>query len=95
LPLFHRADFVIAVDVVLIEILEEWRPYALCGPAGRCPTPDRRIDLLTTNLGVGSSNLSGRASDFNSLWARRRSNFKIKTVFRTANFLVRPLRDGL
>jgi hypothetical protein len=30
LPLFHRTDFVIAVDVVLIEILEEWRPYALC-----------------------------------------------------------------
>jgi hypothetical protein len=65
LPLFHRTDFVITVDVVLIEILEEWRPYALCGPAERCPTPDRGIDLLTTNLGVRSSNLFGRASYFN------------------------------
>jgi hypothetical protein len=26
---------------------------------------------------------------------RRRFNFKIKTVFRTANFFVRPLRGGL
>jgi hypothetical protein len=25
----------------------------------------------------------------------RRSNLKIKTVFRTANFFVRPLRGGL
>jgi hypothetical protein len=36
-----------------------------------------------------------RASDFNGLWARHRFNFKIKTVSRTANFLVRPLRAGL
>jgi hypothetical protein len=30
--------------------------------SGRCPTPDRRIDLLTTNLVVRSSNLFGRAN---------------------------------
>jgi hypothetical protein len=55
----------------------------------------RAANLQTTNLGVGSSNLSGRASDFNGLRARRRFNFKIKTVFKTANFFVRPLRAAL
>ena len=53
------------------------------------------IEHQTTNLGVGSSNLSGRSSDFNGLLARRRSNFKIKTAFRTVNFFVRPFRGGL
>ena len=40
----------------------------------------------TSNLRVGSSNLSERAKDFNGLWPLHRSNHKIKTVFRTVNF---------
>ena len=45
-------------------------------------------NFRTTNLGVGSSNLSGRAKYFNGLCPPHRSNHKIKTVFRTVNFFV-------
>jgi hypothetical protein len=46
----------------------------------------RMEDIQTTNLGVGGSNPSGRASDFNDLHEKRRSKQKIKTVFRTVKF---------
>jgi hypothetical protein len=40
----------------------------------------------TSNLGVGGSNPSERANDFNDLASTRRSRFEFKTVFRTINF---------
>ena len=52
------------------------------------------VGVQSTNLGVGRSNCSGRASDFKGLCAHRRSNSKIKTVFRTVNFFARPLGTG-
>jgi hypothetical protein len=53
------------------------------------------VEIHTSNLGVGGSNPSERANDFNYLRRMRRSKAKIRTVFRTANFFVRPLRAGL
>jgi hypothetical protein len=43
-------------------------------------------NLQTTNLGVGGSNPSERANDFNDLASTRRSRFEFKTAFRTVNF---------
>ena len=78
-PAFVRGPCAAGLD----DVRNETGPYKSTHRGGsRALVPS----LQTTNLGVGSSNLSGRASDFNSLWARRRSNFKIKTAFRTANF---------
>src|SRR5260370_2596492 len=43
-------------------------------------------DIQTTNLGVRSSNLFGRANYFNYLRPARRSKTRNKTVFRTVKF---------
>jgi hypothetical protein len=89
--------------------VQGWRPChfsAVVRPYQQMPRARRRgpavgrpmrmlAEQQTSNLGVGGSNPSERANDFNDLASLRRSRSEFKTVFRTVKFFVRPFGRAL